>query len=341
MITSRDSRVMAVFRRVGVALALLAIAVAVGAAACAGEGRGSPASDTRAGDLPWIVATTDIVGHVVAQVGGDAIDLSVLLPPGQDPHGYEPTARILGELSEARVIFMNGFGLEENLLEVLLEVAEGRLVSVSDGIVPGEISLGIGPAGDQGDTLETDGGHGRDPHTWMSPVNVKTWVRNIQSALTAIDSESAAVYDKNATAYLLQLDELDRFVRDALSTVPPARRKLVTDHRVFGYFADEYGFEQAGFVLESSSTNAEATPKELVNLVLLIREERIPAIFVGGTANPRLAQLAESIAVEAGHDVQVLPVLTGSLAGAGEPGDTYLSFIRFNVAQIVTGLGDR
>ncbi|MEE8440518.1 MAG: metal ABC transporter substrate-binding protein [Spirochaetia bacterium] len=300
-------------RRAGVALIVMALAV--GGAARAGGGGEAPA--VAAGEQPRIVATTSIVGDVVAQVGGDGIDLTVLLNSGRDPHGYEPTARTLGELSEVQIIFVNGLDLEESLLAVLRESTNGTIVPVS-GVARGSV----------------------DPHTWMSPINVKVWVENIRATLASLSPASASIYEQNARAYLRQLDELDLFIRDAVSVIPPDRRELVTGHRIFGYFADEYGFEQVGFVVPGSSTNAEATAKELADLVQVIRARNVPAIFVGVTASPRLMQLAESVAREAAGDVRVLPVLTGSLAPAGQPGDTYLGFIRFNVAQIVAGLGE-
>ncbi len=331
MITTRGNREGIMGRRLGVALAVFVLAAGAGVAVRAAGGE-SPAGEVTAvddapllgaGERPRIVATTSIVGDVVAQVGGDAVDLIVLLDSGQDPHGYEPTARTLAELGDAHLIFVNGFGLEESLLEVLSESTGGAIVPVSDGIEPREGSGGVG-----------------DPHTWMSPLNVKVWAENIQATLASRDPAGASIYERNASAYLRQLDELDRFIRDAVSAISADRRKLVTDHRIFGYFADEYGFEQVGFVVPGSSTNAEATARELADLVELIRTRNVPAIFVGKTASPRLAQLAESVAAEAGREVRVLPVLTGSLAPAGEPGDTYLEFIRWNVEQFVTGLGD-
>ncbi|MEE8440666.1 MAG: metal ABC transporter substrate-binding protein [Spirochaetia bacterium] len=308
-------------RRTGAALFVLV--VAIGAAASTGGGE-APA--VAAGERPRIVATTSIVEDVVAQVGGDGVDLTGLLNSGQNPHDYEPTARTLGELSEAQIIFVSGLGLEESLLEVLRESTNGTIVPVSDGIEPRDFSVVTRNA--------------VDPHAWMSPINVKVWVENIRATLVSLNPASASIYEQNASVYLRQLDELDLFIRSAVSVIPPDRRELVTGHRVFGYFADEYGFEQVGFVVPGSSTGAEATAKELADLVELIRARNVPAIFVGVTAGPWLKQLAESVAGEAGGDVRVLPVLTGSLAPAGQPGDTYLGFIRFNVEQIIAGLGD-
>jgi ABC-type Zn uptake system ZnuABC Zn-binding protein ZnuA len=174
----------------------------------------------------------------------------------------------------------------------------------------------------------------------MYPINVKVWVEKIQGALASLSPAEASTYAQNASAYLRQLDELDLFIREAVSAIAPDRRELVTDHRVFGYFADAYGFEQVGFVVPSSSTGAEATPRQLADLVGLIKAGEVPAIFVSDTASPRLTQLAESVVAAVGRDVRILPVLTGSLSPAGQPGDTYLGFMRFNVEQIVAGLGD-
>ncbi len=181
-----------------------------------------------------VVATTTIVGDVVAQVGGEAIELTVLLRPGQDPHTYHPRPGDLAAIAEAHVVFVNGLGLEAFLDDVLRSAGGDRpVVTVSEGIVPRQ--------------------HPRnpeqpDPHVWFDVRNVMVWVDNIEAALSALDPAHAEVYRASAAAYREELESLDAWIVQRVATVPEQNRRLVTNHPALGYFADRYGFEQVGAV---------------------------------------------------------------------------------------------
>jgi copper(I)-binding protein len=195
------------------------------------------AADLADGQKLKVVATTNIVGDIVKQVGGDMIDLTVLLPPGTDPHTFEPSPRDLATVAEAHVVFANGMGLEA-FLQDMIENAGGEavIVHVSDGIELRQ--FGAGHAHEHG------GHEGTDPHTWTSPVNVLVFVHNIDHALGALDPTHSDDYGKNSAAYEAELEELDSWVTTKIESVPPGNRKFVTDHTVFGYYADRYGLEQ-------------------------------------------------------------------------------------------------
>ena len=122
--------------------------------------------------------------------------------------------------------------------------------------------------------------------------------------------------------------------------VDPARRQLVSDHRVFAYFADEYGFREMGFVVPGASTGSEVSSAALADLVELIRDHRITSIFVGVSAGDRMLGLVEAVAAETGHGVAVVPIQSGGLSIPGQPGDTYLDFMRLNVVRIVDALAE-
>lgn len=287
--------------------------------ACAGNA--APPS----GDLK-VVASTTIVGDVVSQVGGDLIDLTVLFPPGADPHTFEPRPQDIAAISDAQVIVINGLGLEETLQPTLEANAGGPVVHASEGI---EV-LEFGGHKEEDHDREHESG---DPHTWTDPNNVIVWVGNIAAALEKADPENAAGYQANAAAYISRLQELDLWIHTRVDSIPPGRRKLVTDHVVFGYFADEYGFEQVGFVVPAASTSAAPSAKELAELTDLIRELEAPAIFVSTTVNPALS---EQIAQDAG--AQVVFVYTGSLSESGAEAGDYLAFMRYDVEVIVAAL---
>jgi ABC-type Zn uptake system ZnuABC Zn-binding protein ZnuA len=270
-----------------------------------------------------VVATTTIVGDVVKNIGGDAIHLDVLLPVGTDPHSFQPTPQDVIKVTKADVIFMNGIGLEE-YMESLLENADSgdRIVNVSEGVP----LLKTSNQYDQDIQHETN-----DPHVWMDPNNVVVWVDNIEATLSIIDPENSTLYGTNKENYLLALFELDQQIRNQVAQIPESQRKLVTDHQVFGYFANRYGFNQVGTIIPGYSTLAEPSALDLAELEDNIRDLNVKVILVGNTVNP---SLAERIAQDTG--TQLVFVYTGSLTEPGGLADNYLDFIRYNTNAIIS-----
>lgn len=280
-----------------------------------------------------VVATTTIIGDVVRQVGADAIQLTVLLPVGVDPHTFDPTPQDLSALSDSEVVFANGAGLESFLDRFMASAGEAgstgtsKVISLSQGINLRQIQTLPAQA-----TVDTDE-QGIDPHVWFDPSNVKVWTQNIQQTLTDLDPAHAEYYIGNANAYRAQLDDLDTWINEQVAQIPKPNRKLVSDHQVFGYFADRYGFESVGAVIPSFSSASQPSAKDVASLEDAIRNQQVPAIFVGVTTNPTLA---ERIAADIG--VKVVPIYTGSLSAPGGPADSYLAFMRADVSAIVTAL---
>ena len=270
-----------------------------------------------------VVASTTIVGDVVAQVGGDMIDLTVLYPTGVDPHTFDPRPKDVAAISRADIVIIQGLGLERTLEPLLEANMTGTLVHAADGIDVLALS-GDGHA---------DGHDSGDPHTWMDPNNVITWTQNIAAALSQADPANAQKYQANADTYIAELHDLDTWIRTQVETVPAGKRQLVTDHSSFGYFARAYGFEQVGSVVAALSTNASPSAKEIADLIATIKEKHVPAIFVGKTVNP---SLAEQVAKDTG--VKVVFVYTGSLSEPGGEADSYIKFMRYNVNAIVEAL---
>lgn len=287
-----------------------------------------PTGTSRAEKLN-VVATTSIVGDVVHNVGGDAIELTVLIPPGSDPHTFEPRPQDIAALNDARVVFINGLDLEEALEPALEANIKGTLVEVSSGIEALPFQGEHENEAEGEDPQHEDG----DPHTWMDPNNVITWTQIIAAALSQADPANAGTYQSNADAYINQLRSLDSWIRQQTEQVPASQRKLVTDHAVFAYFAEEYGFEQVGLIVPALSTNAAPSAKELAELENEIRAQGIPAIFVGTTVNPALSQ---QVAQDTG--TKLVSVYTGSLGEAGSEVDSYIKFMRYNVSAIAEAL---
>jgi ABC-type Zn uptake system ZnuABC Zn-binding protein ZnuA len=179
-----------------------------------------------------------------------------------------------------------------------------------------------------------------DPHVWFDPNSVISWVGVIEDAMSDADPGRSGIFAANADAYRSRLQELDRMIRREVETIPVARRKLVLDHASFDYFARRYGFETVGAVIPATTDQAEPSARDVARLVEQVREEAVPAVFVGGTASRGMRNMVEAVAAEVGRDVRIGTLLTGSLAPEGEPGDTYIGFMEYNVSQIVENLKD-
>jgi ABC-type Zn uptake system ZnuABC Zn-binding protein ZnuA len=229
-------------------------------------------------------------------------------------------------VEDAHIVFVNGLHLEEGLLEAVEDLVSVPVVPVSAGIEP------------MGSDNHHDHGTDADPHFWMDPNNVVVWVKNITRVLSEADPRNREIYEANADAYSGQLRQLDTNIRRHVQAIPEDKRKLVTDHHVLGYFAEEYGFQVSGAILPTISTSAEVSAGDMADLVELLRREGVAAIFIGSTAGQGLQRLADAVAQELGKRIAILPILTGSLAPQGQRGDTYLDYITYNMEQILSGL---
>lgn len=288
------------------------------------------------GRQPRIIATTTIVGDVVRQIAGERITVTVLMPVNADPHAFEPTPRDIAAVAEADVVFINGLGLEE-FLRPLIEnsgIDPARIIAVSDGVQPLDFAGEAAHADDEEHADEEEHHHsGADPHVWFNPLNVAIWSDTIAGALSALDPPGAASYSNNAERYKTQLNELDATLQQEVARIPVERRKLVTDHDNLAYLAEHYGFELIGAVIPAVSSAAQPSAQELAELQTAIKEYGVPAIFVGSTVNP---QLAEQVAKDTG--VKLLPIYTDSLSDSSGPAATYLDLMRYTIRVIVSGL---
>ncbi|MBC7093725.1 zinc ABC transporter substrate-binding protein [Candidatus Bipolaricaulota bacterium] len=265
-----------------------------------------------------VVATTSIVGDVVAAIGGDRVSVRVLFPIGTDPHAFEPTPRDLVALAQAEVVFASGAGLEETLAPILTSPeVQAKVVDLS-----AEVPLR---------TLEDE--EGVDPHVWLDPTNVILWTRRIERALSAVDPAGAEEYAARAEAYRSALHDLDLWIQDQVAAIPADRRCLVVDHRALGYFAARYGFVEAGAIVPGFSTLAEPSARDLAALADQLRALSVPAVFVAPTFSPTLAQ---RLAADTGVRIAVLYL--GTLTGPDGPAPTYLAMMRENVRRIVEAL---
>lgn len=285
---------------------------------CLGVAIGLAVAQGAAGEPIHVLSTTTIVGDVVGAVAGADVVLSVLLPPGTDPHAVQPSPQDAIAIEAADILFLNGAGLEAPLVAIL-QSARGRTIELSAGLRLRE-SVADGPSM-------------ADPHVWFDPLNVVEWVRVVTRALSEAVPERAEAFGARAAAYEAELIALDAWIRDRVSHLPAEARRLVSDHESFGYFADRYGFAEIGTVFPSTSTLSEPSAREYAQLEDAIRIWGVQAIFVGTTVS---ATLAEQLAVDTG--IRMVFLYTGSLSAPDGPAATYLEFMRFDVEQIVAAL---
>jgi ABC-type Zn uptake system ZnuABC Zn-binding protein ZnuA len=271
-----------------------------------------------------VVATFSIVGDLVRNVGGGAIELTTLVGPDADVHEFEPSPADSARIVDAALIFENGLDLEPWLDDLYpASRSRARRVVVTEEVTARKVEGG------------NDEGFEFDPHVWFDVANAITMVGTIRDALVAANPANADLYRANADAYLVQLRELDRFVQEQVRQLPESRRKLVTSHDTFEYFAARYGFEIVGTALDTfASAASEPSAGEIAALVRDIRASGVPAIFAENTTNPGLM---ERVAREAG--VRLAPGLyTDALGRAGSDGDTYVKMIRYDATTIVGAL---
>jgi len=273
----------------------------------------------QAADKASVVATFSILADFVRNVGGDRVEVTALVGPGADVHVYTPSPSDAKKIADARLMVVNGLGLEGWL---------PRLVKSSGGKATMLVATkGIAP-------LKThDGHHGdADPHAWQSVANAKIYVGNIRDALVAVDPGGDAIYRSNAAQYLAKLDALDREVREALAQIPPARRKVISTHEAFGYLAAAYGI--AFIAPQGVSTESEPSARDIAAIITQIRKENIPAVFLENISDPRLVQ---RIAAETGARIGGT-LYSDSLTDEKGDAPTYIDMVRHNIRTVTSAL---
>lgn len=268
---------------------------------------------------PNILTTSTILADVTKNVVGDRFSVGSLLPAGTDPHSYQPTPQDTAKISKSKVLVINGAEYEQ-FLAPLIENANGKRPVI-------EASAGLRLITDEKD------GAGVDPHLWLDPRNVITYVENIRDGLTEFDPDGAEMYESNANAYIAQLQELDAWINGQITQIEPKRRVLVTNHETLGYFAERYGFRVVGTVIESFSSDASPSAQQMAALVDQIKLFEAPAIFLDASDNSALAQ---QIATETGAKV-VTDLHFESLTNGG-PAATYIDMMKDNVTKMIEAL---
>jgi zinc/manganese transport system substrate-binding protein len=264
-----------------------------------------------------VVASFSILGDFVRNVGGERVSVTTLVGPDGDVHVYTPAPADAKKIAEAKLLVINGFGLE-GWLPRLLQAAGSKapIIIATRGIAPLKL------------------GSDADPHAWQSVANAKIYVANIRDALVAADPADAEVFRVNAENYLGQLDALDREVRQAIARIPLARRKVISTHDAFGYFAAGYGID---FIAPLGvSTESEASARDIAGIISQIRNSGIPAVFLENISDPRLMR---RISAETGARVGGT-LYSDSLTDEKGDAPTYIDMVRHNIKALTSALAD-
>lgn len=295
-----------------------------------------------------VVTTVYPVYDVVKKVAGDQADVTLLVPPGAEPHDWEPTASDLKKIGQAKVFFYNGAGLEPTDQILKKEITrDATVVELSQGLD----LLKLQDDDDHDHDHDHDADHhdedhhdedhhaeghhhhhhgGVDPHVWLDPQNVMKEAAVVADALAKADPAHADAYRANAKKYQDELAALDKDMDAALSSL--ANKNLVVSHEAFGYLAARYGLTQIGIM--GVDADAEPTPDRMAQLVEFIREHDVRTIYSEELVNPRLA---EAIAAETGAVVRVLNPIEGLTAAQEKAGYDYIKLQRENLTTLTAG----
>jgi zinc/manganese transport system substrate-binding protein len=299
-------------------LVALTVAVSLALTACSSEESASP--DAK----PTVVVTHSILGDVIEQTAGEQVEVITIMGPGTDPHDFGASARDVDMIQRADVLIVNGGGFEEGLLDILES-------ATSDGVSTFEALSAVRVL-----EVEEAGNTKADPHFFTDPTRTAEAVDGVVDFLIEeIDTIDGDALRASAEDYLAELDALDRDLVAMFSQLDEAERVLVTNHEVFAYLADRYGFAVIGTVVPGTSTDAAASAADLADLAATIEAAGVPAIFVERSASDELAQV---VANEVGP-VAVVPLFSESLGDEDSGGATYLELMRTNAERITAALG--
>jgi zinc/manganese transport system substrate-binding protein len=262
-----------------------------------------------------VVASFSIPGDFAREVGGDRVAVTTLVGANSDVHVYTPSPSDAQKVSNAKLLIINGLGLE-GWLPRLVQSSGGKaaIVTATAGIAPRKL------------------GSDADPHAWQSVANAKVYVGNIRDALIGADPAGAAIYGANAAAYLARLDALDAEVRTAVAQIPEARRRVISTHDAFGYFAAAYGI--AFIAPQGVSTESEASARDIAAIITQVRAGKIPAVFLENITDPRLMR---RIAAETGARVGGM-LYSDSLTEEKGDAPTYIDMVRHNIKALTSAL---
>ena len=326
-----NGRVQAARRGLCIALAALVLS------GCGPSGQGLPKGDgakssAAPADAPklQVVATFTILADLVANVGGDRVEITTLVGPDSDAHVFSPTPAAAKAIAGAKLVFVNGLGFEGWIEKLIVASGyHGPVVVASDGV--DTLTLAPQPHAGHAHGHRHDAGE-VDPHAWQSIANARRYVRNIADALVAADPAGETGYRARASAYDQALERLDAGARARLGAIPAQDRRAIVGHDAFGYFARAYDITFLS--PRGASTDSEASAKDVARLARQIRAQRIRAVFVENISDPRLV---EQLARESGARVGGT-LFSDALSARDRRAMTYLDMMSHNIEEVAKAL---
>ncbi|WP_215451718.1 zinc ABC transporter substrate-binding protein AztC [Streptomyces sp. ATCC 21386] len=297
------------------------------ALALAGAGTGCTSSD----DRPRVVVTTNILGDITQEIVGDEADVTVLMKPNADPHSFGLSAVQAGELERADLVVFNGLGLEENVLRHVDAAREAGVPTFEAGKAVDPLTF---QAQDDGGPEDEAGQP--DPHFWTDPDRVRKAAGLIADQVSEhVDGVDEKTIHANADRYDAQLADLTTSMEKSFDRIPEKRRALVTNHHVFGYLAERFGFRVIGAVIPSGTTLASPSSSDLRSLTEAMRKAGVQTVFADSSQPTRLAEVLRT---ELDGQVRVVELYSESLTEKGKGAGTYLQMMRANTAAMTDGL---
>jgi zinc/manganese transport system substrate-binding protein len=295
--------------------------------ALAGAGTGCTSGD----DRPRVVVTTNILGDVTREIVGDEADVTVLMKPNADPHSFGLSAVQAAELERADLVVFNGLGLEENVLRHVEAARESGVATFEAGKAVDPLTF---QAQDDGGPEEEAGQP--DPHFWTDPDRVRKAVGLIADQVVEhVDGVDENAIRANADRYDGRLADLTTWMEKSLGRIPEQRRALVTNHHVFGYLAERFGFRVVGAVIPSGTTLASPSSSDLRSLTEAMRKAGVRTVFADSSQPKRLAEVLRT---ELGGRTRVVELYSESLTEKGKGAGTYLQMMRANTTAMTDGL---
>jgi zinc/manganese transport system substrate-binding protein len=274
-----------------------------------------------------VVASFSILADMVKQVGGPHVEVSSLVGPNSDAHVFDPTPSDAKRLAAAKLVVVNGLGFEGWMSRLIKSSGyKGPVLTASKGVktIP---------------MAKSDHGHGHshshtapDPHAWQSLLNARQYVENIRVSLSAAMPAHSADFQSRATDYLKQIDALEKSTQARIAAVPMERRRVITSHDAFGYFARAYKVNF--YPLQGLSTASEPSAADVVRIVNEIKKNKVTAIFAENISDPRVLQ---RVAKDTGANIGGT-LYADALSVPGTQADTYLKMFEHNVSTIVSGI---
>jgi manganese/zinc/iron transport system substrate-binding protein len=307
-------------------------AVVLAACALLRFGAGCGDRPSRPSGKPIVVATTTMIGDLVARIGGDRVETRVLMPPGTDPHTFKPAPADIGQLRGADLVFYNGLHLEGTMVDLFEDPAKLQKKSTAVAAkIPDDRLLG----------WKQGQGGAHDPHVWFDADLWSLAAEAVRDRLIQFDPAGEAGYRERATAVIQSLGSLHSEVKQKIASLPSERRVLITSHDAYNYFSRAYGIEVLG--IQGISTETEAGLQARNAAVEYILKRRVPAIFIESSVSPKTIESVRHDVRQAGFEVAIGGELYSD--AMGRPGDhpgyaveTYEGMMRYNVDTIVKAL---